>query len=92
MSVLGSPAVVVEGVVERVVEDDVVGGSDALDGAAVLDVAELPATPGAEVGVPDPLEAGAAGEPDEQDATRVTARAAAVTVGSGRMGAECRSP
>lgn len=92
MSVFGSPADVVEVVVDVVVEAGLVGASDDADGGAAVDVEGLPVTPGAAVEAPDPVDAGADGDPVEQDAVRVTARAAAVTAGRRRMGAECRSP
>ena len=63
-----------------VVVDDLVvaftGGVAAVDGEELL----------------DPVDSVPVGEPVEQEAVRVTARAAAVTAGSGRMSAECRSP
>lgn len=78
--------VVVEGV------DDAVVAGDVRDGAVVVEAEGLLVTPGAAVAAPDPVDTVADGDPVEQEAVRVTARAAAVTAGSGRMGAECRSP
>ncbi|MEO5983294.1 MAG: hypothetical protein ABIQ13_13370 [Pedococcus sp.] len=73
-----------------VVVDDLVvaftGGVAAVDGEELLDPLV------AEVEAPDPVDSVPVGEPVEQEAVRVTARAAAVTAGSGRMSAECRSP
>ena len=85
---LGFGAVLVAGVVGVVW----VGAVEDGDGALVLLVARVAVF----VAVPAVASRGAAasprGEPLEQEAVRVTARAAAVTAASGRMGAECRSP
>jgi hypothetical protein len=81
----------VEVVVVVAAEGDVVEGAAVVDGSDVVvgvvaDVL-LVAPPAVEVLAAPPL-----GEPVEQDAVRVTARATAVTAASGRMSAECRSP
>ncbi|GAA2731090.1 hypothetical protein GCM10009867_03900 [Pedococcus aerophilus] len=72
---------------------DVVDGAGVVEGVDAVDEEELVAEAVAEVVPPSPLAvASSSRAPAEQEAVRVTARAAAVTAASGRMSAECRSP